>query len=362
MGSVSIGNIVALLLPLLLVWIVYRVFTRAVRPMLWSGGTRYDALPRPGSELFGEPRASSASSELILAWVLAVGAFMVVGLLAGQDFSSGSWIETVLQRLDTVIVLGTAQAVVMLCGRIDLSVGAVLALSSSVMGVLYAQGLPPELALLAGLAAGAACGLVNGLLVVSRNLNPYLATVLTWQIFGGLAFLWLGTEPIMMDYSAGFLNFLGVGGISGLVVAALPLAIVWYVLGNSNWGRRVRAAGEDRSSGQHTDSAGRGTVVSAYVLSGVLAAVAAWMTIEHLNMVSPYAGQFGNFQSLAVVLVGGIALSGGRGSILGVIPGSIVVVVISTGVAVLGVSAVWGSLSTAAIVLIAVVWRKQSES
>ncbi len=298
----------------------------------------------------------------LIVLIVSVVAF---GVAIGDRFFSAFTLTLILQQVAIVGIIGVAQTLVILTAGIDLSVGAIMVLTSVVMGQFtFRYGLPPEMAVLCGLAVGALCGLINGVLVAVMRLPPFIVTLGTWQIFLATNFLYSANETIRsqdIEANAPILQVFGenfrIGNAVftfGVVFMVLLVALVWYVLNHTAWGRHVYAIGDDPDAAELSGVRTRRTLIQVYVLSGLICALAGWVLIGRIGSVSPTAGQFANIESITAVVIGGISLFGGRGSILGMLFGALIVGVFSLGLRLIGTDPQWTYLLIGVLIIGAV--------
>lgn len=297
--------------------------------------------------------------------IVLVGSIIVFGLLLGQKFFSPFALTLILQQVQIVGILGVAQSLVILTAGIDLSVGAIMVLSSVVMGLFsFRYGWPVELAVLAGIACGTFCGYINGFLVAVMKLPPFIVTLGMWQIVLATNFLYSANETIRAQDiadQAPLLQFFGnkvaVGGAIftyGVIFLVLLVLFMAYVLKQTAWGRHVYAVGDDPEAAELAGVQVKRTLISVYMLSGLICAFAGWALIGRIGSVSPTSGQLGNIESITAVVIGGISLFGGRGSIMGMLFGALIVGVFSLGLRLLGADAQWTYLLIGVLIIAAV--------
>jgi len=290
---------------------------------------------------------------------------LIFGIAIGSRFFSAFTMTLILQQVAIVGIVGAAQTLVVLTAGIDLSVGAIMVLSSVVMGQFtFRYGLPPAFAVLCGLAVGALCGWINGLLVAYWRLPPFIVTLGTWQIILATNFLYSANETIRsqdIEAQAPILQFFGatfrIGGAVftyGVIAMVLLVALLWYVLNHTAWGRHLYAIGDDPDAAELAGVRVKRMLTTVYVLSGLICAFAGWALIGRLGSVSPTAGQFANIESITAVVIGGISLFGGRGSILGMFFGALIVGVFSLGLRLWGTDPQWTYLLIGALIIGAV--------
>ena len=305
------------------------------------------------------------STPALVPLIVLVLSIVVFGVLLGGKFFSPFALTLILQQVAIVGIVGAAQSLVILTAGIDLSVGAIMVLSSVIMGQFtFRYGLPVEISVLFGLLFGAVCGYVNGWLVAVMKLPPFIVTLGTWQIFLAANFLYSANETIRSQdiaKQAGFLHFFGekikVGGAVftfGVIFFVLLVLVLAYVLRHTAWGRHVYAVGDDPEAAELSGVNVRRTLISVYVLSGLICAFAGWALIGRIGSVSPTSGQSANIESITAVVIGGISLFGGRGSIMGMLFGALIVGVFTLGLRLLGADAQWTFLLIGALIIAAV--------
>jgi fructose transport system permease protein len=289
----------------------------------------------------------------------------VFGLLLGSKFFSPFALTLILQQVAIVGIVGAAQTLVILTAGIDLSVGAIMILSSVVMGQFtFRYGIPVPLAILCGFGVGALCGLINGVLVALVRLPPFIVTLGMWQIVLASNFLYSANETIRsqdIDAQAPLLKFFGekisVGSANftyGVIAMVLLVFLLAYVLKHTAWGRHVYAVGDDPDAAQLAGVNVKRTLISVYVTAGLICALAGWALIGRIGSVSPTAGQFANIESITAVVIGGISLFGGRGSVMGMLFGALIVGVFSLGLRLVGTDAQWTYLLIGVLIICAV--------
>ncbi len=322
----------------------------------------FDTHDRTALQKFQHFLHSSPSAVSLIVLVLSL---IVFGVMLGSKFFSAFALTLILQQVAITGIVGAAQTLVIMTAGIDLSVGAIMVLSSVVMGqFVFRYGFPPTIAILCGFALGALCGYINGLLVARMKLPPFIVTLGMWQIVLATNFLYSANETIRaqdIEATAPILQFFGntfrFGGAVltyGVIVLVLLVALLWYVLNHTAWGRHLYAVGDDPEAAQLSGVNVKRMLISVYVLSGVICALAGWALIGRLGSVSPTAGQFANIESITAVVIGGISLFGGRGSILGMLFGALIVGVFSLGLRLLGTDVQWTYLLIGVLIIAAV--------
>jgi len=285
--------------------------------------------------------------------VLVISASIFYFILGSKFFFA---MPLILQQVAITGIVGAAQTLVILTAGIDLSVGAIMVLSSVVMGQFtFRYGIPAPISILAGFGAGALCGWINGALIAYVRLPPFIVTLGTWQIFLATNFLYSANETIRSQDIAQQAPALQlISGNAIIVVMFLLVFVLWYVLNQTAWGRYVYALGDDPDAAELSGVRTKRMLVQVYVLSGLICALAGWVLIGRLGSVSPTSGQFANIESITAVVIGGISLFGGRGSILGMIFGALIVGVFQLGLRMIGTDPQWTYLLIGVLIIAAV--------
>ncbi|GHE00804.1 ABC transporter permease [Defluviimonas sp. 20V17] len=287
------------------------------------------------------------------------------GLLVGPGFFSAFALTLILKQVAVTGIVGAAEALVILTAGIELSVGAIMVICSVIMGqFVFAYGLPAPVAVLGGLGIGALIGFINGTLVARAKLPPFIVTLGMWQIVLAANYLYSGNQTIgsdQIDARAPLLNFFGgqiqIGGAiltyGALTMIALVLLLA-YVLRHTAWGRHVYAVGDDPDAAELAGVKVGRVLVSVYTLAGLICALAGWVLIGRVGAISPNSGQFENINAITATVIGGISLFGGRGSILGMMFGALIVGVFTLGLNMYGTDPQWTYLLIGLLIILAV--------
>ncbi len=290
---------------------------------------------------------------------------VIFSVLVGERFFSPFTLTLILQQVAIVGIVACAQSLVILTAGIDLSVGAIMVLSSVVMGKFtFDLGLPPGIAVFFGLSCGLLIGTINGVLVAYVKLPPFIVTLGMWQIALAANFLYSGSEVIRsqdISTQAPLLQFFGnkiTGGGAiftyGVILMLLLVGLLSYILSQTAWGRHIYAVGDDPDAAELSGVNVKSTLISVYAIAGLICAFAGWVLIGRLGSVSPQAGQLANIESITAVVIGGISLFGGRGSIAGSLFGALIVGVFSLGLRLLGANVQWTYLLIGILIIVAV--------
>ena len=320
---------------------------------------------RPSKGLAERFQHALHSTPALVPLIVLVASIVIFGILLQSKFFSPFALTLILQQVQIVGIVAAAQSLVILTAGIDLSVGAIAVISSVVMGQFtFRYGLPVEIAVLSGLVFGTLIGSINGWLVAVMKLPPFIVTLGMWQIVLASNFLYSANETIRSQEiaaNAPLLQLLGMkfklGGAVftlGVIFLLCLVFVLAYVLRHTAWGRHVYAVGDDPEAAELSGVDVKKTLISVYALAGLICAFAGWALIGRIGSVSPTSGQLLNIESITAVVIGGISLFGGRGSILGTFFGALIVGVFTLGLRLLGADAQWTYLLIGLLIIAAV--------
>lgn len=259
------------------------------------------------------------------------------------------------RQASVVAIVALGQALVIIARGIDLSVGSVIGLSA-VTGAVVAQHTGSQVLGIGGaLGAGLTAGLFNALLYTRFHINPFIATLGTLSIARGIALLMTGGIPVSFS---GWASWLGAGRVLDVPVSLammFALAILFYLLATrTRAGRNIYATGDNPTAARLAGIDVDRTRVLVFALSGLLAGLGGLILAGNLNSASPDLGRGYELDVIAAVILGGTALSGGRGSILGVILGALLMAVLGNAFVMLGVSSHWQVVTKGLVIVLAV--------
>ncbi|MFF5297686.1 ABC transporter permease [Paractinoplanes globisporus] len=292
--------------------------------------------------------------------VLALAALILYTTISNPRFLSGQSIRDNLLNTAILAVMATGQAVVVITRNIDLSVGSVLGFSAFTVATMMSdhQGLPMIVAIVVGLAVGAVAGLLNGVLVRYGKVPALVVTLGTLYMYRGIVYQWAGGSQVNADeLPAHFLNFANDNflGIPWLVLIALTVVGgATLVMRNYRVGRELYAMG---SSPQAAELAGirvARNLLGTFVLSGALAGLAGVLFAARFGTVDASAGTGYELNVVAAVVVGGVAVFGGSGTVWGAGLGALLLTVISSALAVLEINQFWQQAIVGALIILAI--------
>ena len=301
----------------------------------------------------------------IIPFIVLAIAIVLFSSIVGKKFFHPFNLSLVLQQVTIIAILGTAQTLVILTAGIDLSVGAIMVLSSVVMGRLAVlAGVPVPLAFMLGLAVGLCCGFINGMLVARVQLPPFIVTLGTWSIFGALNLWYSRSETIrqqdveavasFLQFTGNAFNFMGARITFGSILMLLLALVIWYMLNRTAFGRHIHAVGDDKTAAELAGINVARVLIAVYTIAGLICSVAAWALIGRIGAISAISGANSNLDSIVAVVIGGTSLFGGRGSIIGTLVGALIVGVFRNGLALAGADALWQEFAIGLLIIIAV--------
>ncbi|MEU7833991.1 MULTISPECIES: ABC transporter permease [unclassified Nonomuraea] len=277
-----------------------------------------------------------------------------------DQFLTGGNFSLIIQQVMVVGTLAIGQTLIILTAGIDLSNGAIMAFGGIVMTKLaVGSGLPPLLAVAAGLAVCAAFGLANGLLVTRISLPPFIVTLGMLNVVFALTHIY--SEDQTVTDLPNTLTFLGqtfkVGGTNvtyGSLLTILLFLLFAYLLGYTAWGRHVYALGNSQEVARLTGIRTQRLTIGVYTVAGLVYGIAALLLVSRTGVGDPQAGQTDNLDSITAVVLGGTSLFGGRGLVLGTLIGALIVGVFRNGLQLMGVPSIYQTLITGILVILAV--------
>ncbi|MGW7480868.1 ABC transporter permease [Nonomuraea muscovyensis] len=302
-------------------------------------------------------RRPAARSLLAENGSLAALVVLIVALsLMSGDFLTVTNLLNVGVQAAVTAILAFGSTFVIITGGIDLSVGAVAALSAMVLAWTAADtGLPWPVATVVALAVGVVCGLVNAVLIAYGKLPPFIATLAMLGVARGLALVVSQGSPIEMPEQVSHLGDT-IGGYLPVPVLVMALmgVIAAVVLNRTYTGRAMYAIGGNEEAARLSGIAvGRQKLIT-YALSGVFAAVAGIVLASRLASAQPQAAAGYELDAIAAVVIGGASLSGGKGRALGTLVGALILAVLRNGLNLLSVSAFWQQVVIGVVIALAV--------
>jgi ribose transport system permease protein len=303
------------------------------------------------SNIFSSFSVRDAGTLIGLILIVVVFAILVPGFVSERN------LVNILQQSSINACLALGMTLVIISGGIDLSVGPTAAIAAVLSATLLVAGYPVPIAILGGLGVGAVCGLVNGVLVAYVGLQPFIVTLGTLSTYRAVALIYTGGNPVLGIPPAFRTIFNGsVAGIphSVIIVACVAIA-AWILLKKTPIGEYLLAVGGNEEASYVAGVPIAVTKITAYVISGALAALASLILIGRLGAAEPILGNLWELDAIAAAAIGGASLMGGKGSIIGTILGAIILGAMRNGLTLMNVQAFYQLLATGLIILVAMI-------
>jgi ribose transport system permease protein len=293
---------------------------------------------------------------------------VIFGFLVGPRFFSGANLELIARQTAIVLTAALGMTMVIVAGGIDLSVGSVAALTTVVVAVALRADVSPATAALAGVAAAALCGAVNGLLITGLRVIPFVVTLGTMIMMRGVAkglgeerrieapHTWLNDLLKTLDPDSAMIL------PAGIWLVALLGLLTGGILGYTRFGRHLFSIGSNERTARLCGVAVERTKIAVYTLGGALAGVAGVLLFSRLSVGDPTAAFGLELDVIAAVIIGGGSLNGGRGTVLGTFLGATTMALIQIGCTQRGLPNWLQEIVTGGIIVLAVAldrWRNK---
>lgn len=290
---------------------------------------------------------------------------ILVFSIISPDFRTGNNFISLLRQSSINGLIAFGMTGVILTGSIDLSVGSVLGLSAMLCASMIRAGVPAGFALLIALALGLGMGAVSGLLVTKGRLQPFIATLVTMQIFRGLTLIYSGGKPISNIGGSAIIKGIRVGSFlkipAPVWILLIVFAIYFFVLNNTTFGRKVYAVGSNQDAAELTGVNSSKVKIIIYAVSGLLSALAGIILLSRLGSAQPTLGEGYEMDAIAATVLGGTSMNGGRGKLYGTLIGVLIIAVLSNGLNILGVSSYSQDVVKGVVILLAVWFERDSK-
>jgi len=298
---------------------------------------------------------------LIIALLIALTALVVViGIQKPNVFFLPKNLLNIGQAVTLVGLVTLAQTVVIISGGMDLSVGSIVALSSIAIGMAMEPTNNMPLGIAVGLVIGGILGFINGLLITVFRMEAVIATLGTMAVFRGAAYIATNGAPIGIMSKA--FNHIGSGTLVGIpipVIIFVLTAILFHIfLTYTDMGRKIFALGGNPIAARLAGISLNRYKIGIFVLSGIVTGLASVILTARSNAGQPNTAIGLELDSIIAAALGGAALSGGKGTILGAVLGVLILGVLQNGMILLGVSQFWQFVAKGALLILAVILQR----
>lgn len=297
---------------------------------------------------------------------LLIALILLVAVIAAQDpnFLRYQNLLGIGTAITVFGLLAVVQTLVILLGALDISVGSVTGLTSVAGAMVFTATSSSALGILAALAIGVLCGLFNGLVIVYGRVNPVIATLATLAAFKGLAQIisggrsqgYTGTDPVYTTLGRGTLL-----GIPVLIyIFVIVAVIVGLVLKYTDTGRNIYAIGGNETAARLAGINLNRYIIGVYIVVGLVGGLAGVLLTSRTGSGQPISGSEGlELEAITAAALGGAALQGGKGTIVGTVLAVILLGVLSNGLTVLGVNPFWQNVAKGALLVVAVIIQQR---
>ena len=295
---------------------------------------------------------------ILLAFLLVV----VLGTVKNPSFvfSKDGWHDLLITP-SILLVVAVGEAIVIITRNVDLSVGSMLGLTAYLAGTIFVKypSIPWQLVFLIGLAFGGFLGLINGALVGYGKVPAMVITLGTLYAYRGINVAWTGSNRINADQIPQGLQAVGNNSILGipiLTIIALVILLVaaWYMR-NMRSGREMYAIGSDPDAAELYGLAKRRRVITAFVVSGAMSGLAGVLYTARYATINSQAGYGFELDAIGAAVIGGVAIVGGSGTVVGAAIGAFLLYTINRALPVIGIPDFWQKAVVGALILGAIV-------
>ncbi len=270
---------------------------------------------------------------------------IALSIMVPHQFLTADNFLNVFRRSSVNAIIAVGMTAIIISGGIDLSVGSMLALSGMfgawLMTKIGGENMTVSamfIGTLGGMAMGTVCGLLNGLLITRMNLQPFIVTLGTMSAFRGISYVMNDGQP----YNVPTYTYLGNGQMAAvpisIIIAAFIIVLAVLVLRYTSLGRYTYAIGSNREAAFHAGINVKRNLAVIYTLAGLLVGIASTIATSRTVSAQPTAGIALELDIIAAVVIGGASLSGGRGTIIGTIIGTLLISFLRNGCTLLGIS------------------------
>jgi rhamnose transport system permease protein len=297
---------------------------------------------------------------IVLALVIVVGATTIDNHL----FLSATSVQQLLSGAAIVALLAIGETIVVVTRNVDLSIGSVLGISAYAVGVLYRDHphVPLVVVFVLAIGIGAACGVMNGLIVTVARVPSLVVTLGTLYIIRGIDGAWAGGNQVNASMLPESFNKIGYGTVLGVpylgIIAIVAVGIATYAMRTFRTARDFYAIGSDPAAARLAGIPVGSRVFLAFVLSGGIAGIAGAIWLSYFGSVDAIAGVGYEFQVIAAVVVGGVAIFGGSGTVLGAALGALLLNTINSALVVVNVSSFWSQAVAGALLVAAIAFDR----
>lgn len=287
----------------------------------------------------------------------------VIVSIATSKFLKPNNLISVLRQISINAYIALGMTLIIILGHIDLSVGAIVAMSGTLtVGFIVTQGLPIPVAILLGILLGMAAGLISGMIVTYFRVPAFIITMAMMNVCSGVAYVYSGGQATRINDD--FFSAIGTGYLFNtiplpVVYMIILIIVISFLLGKTKFGTYIYAIGGNREAARLSGVPIKKVEIAVFTISGVLSAFAGLVLCSRMYSGQPSVGNGYELDAIAACVLGGTSMSGGKGRISGTIFGAMVIGVISNGLNLIGVSSYWQLIVKGLIIACAVLLDSQ---
>ena len=312
-----------------------------------------------------EPRVSAALRSWETLLIIVAVLIFIFNSFASPHFLDAWTLSDMTFNFTEKALIALPMALLIIAGEIDLSVAAILALSSTAMGFAIQFGFGTPMLVCVGMIVGLICGAFNGVLVTGLNLPSIVVTIGTMSLFRGLAFIVLG-DQVYKNYPDGF-DYFGQGYIVWVISFELMLFLAFalvfgFVLHFTNFGRRLYFIGRNQTASLFSGVNVKRTKFILFCLTGVMSGIASVLLTSRLGSTRPSIAQGFELEAITMVVLGGVAITGGAGTIVGVVISALIMGLVTFGFGLLNVPgivmSIFVGLLLIGVIALPILWKR----
>lgn len=287
----------------------------------------------------------------------------VIVSIATSKFLKPNNLISVLRQISINAYIALGMTLIIILGHIDLSVGAIVAMSGTLtVGFIVTQGLPIPVAILLGILLGMLAGLISGMIVTYFRVPAFIITMAMMNVCSGVAYVYSGGQATRINDD--FFSAIGTGYLFNtiplpVVYMIILIIVISFLLGKTKFGTYIYAIGGNREAARLSGVPIKKVEIAVFTISGVLSAFAGLVLCSRMYSGQPSVGSGYELDAIAACVLGGTSMSGGKGRISGTIFGAMVIGVISNGLNLIGVSSYWQLIVKGLIIACAVLLDSQ---
>lgn len=297
----------------------------------------------------------TASRETSLILILVI-LLILIQFLSGGTFLTGTNISQIFRNNTLTMLMALGMLCVLLTGGIDISITSILAFSGMTIGMLQKYNIVHNTLLLFLIATGIGlcCGLINGLIISRGRVAPIICTMGAMYIWRGLAYVISNNAWASAQDVSGFSDF-GKDGSTGPYIILLVAYVLFFVIMRlTRFGRRIYAVGSNPEAAEISGINVKNTLTAAYAIMGLLAGLAGALSVSIYASAQPNMQYGREMDVIAACVIGGVAMSGGRGSVVGTFLGALFYAIVAKALPLVGLEAIWQNLIKGIIILVVV--------